>query len=79
MIANGTGPAGTVIDGPGYSTSTSSFQHTGLVNTAGSSGPGPKAFLNWIVFNRDFEFLYGGYVNNHIRLTEEVNKFHPPG
>jgi hypothetical protein len=60
QIANGTAPAGTVMDGTGYSTSTSSFPFPGLVNTTGSTG-GPKAYLNYILFDRNFVFKTGGY------------------
>lgn len=60
-IANGTAPAGTVIDGAGYATSTSSFSYGGLLNTSGSSGNGPKAYINWPIFDRDYNFINGGY------------------
>lgn len=59
QISGGSRPA-TVIDGTGYSTSTSSFAFAGLVNTTGSSG-GPKAYLNWLVFDRNFILLDMGY------------------
>jgi hypothetical protein len=50
----------TKIDGAGYSASTSSFQYGGVLNTSGSTG-GPKAYLNWLYFDRDFVFINGGY------------------
>jgi RHS repeat-associated protein len=53
--------AGVVVDGgSGYSSSTSSFPYAGLNNTAGSSG-GPKAYLNWLVFDRNYVLITGGY------------------
>jgi RHS repeat-associated protein len=61
QIAAGTAPAGTVVDGTGYSSSTTSFPFAGLNGTAGSSGVGPKAYLNWLVFNRNGGLLNGGY------------------
>lgn len=62
QIANGTAPAGTVVDGGGYSSSTSSFSYAGLLNTTGSSGVGPKAYLNWLIFDKNFAFVNGGFV-----------------
>jgi RHS repeat-associated protein len=59
-IASNTG--GIVVDGGGYSSSTSSFSFGGLVNTGGSSPSSPKAFLNWIIFDRDYNFKDGGFV-----------------
>ena len=60
QIAAGTAPAGTVVDGSGYTTSTSSFPFGGLVNTTGSTG-GPKAYLNYIIFDRNFVYKTGGF------------------
>jgi RHS repeat-associated protein len=47
--------SGTVFDGGGYATSTSSFPH-GTLNTGSenSTQEGPKAFLSWLVFDRNF-------------------------
>ena len=58
QISSGT--AGVVIDGANYSSSTSSFPFAGLLSTAGSTG-GPKAYLNWIVFDRNYAMITGGY------------------
>ena len=52
------GTAGVVVDGANYATSTSSFPFAGLINTTGSTG-GPKAYLNWAVFDRDYNFISG--------------------
>ncbi|MBS1978678.1 MAG: RHS repeat-associated core domain-containing protein, partial [Bacteroidetes bacterium] len=54
------GTAGVVIDGATYSSSTSSFPFAGLLSTTGSTG-GPKAYLNWIVFDRNYVMITGGY------------------
>lgn len=53
--------AGVVVDGATYASSTSSFPFAGLLNTTGSTG-GPKAYLNWLVFNKNFAYLNGGYM-----------------
>ena len=53
QIAAGTG--GTVVDGAGYLSSTSSFPFAGLLSTTGS----PKAYLNWLVFDRNYIFIPG--------------------
>lgn len=44
--------------GAGYPTSTSSFPFAGVLSTAGSTG-GPKAYLNWIVFDKNNIFIPG--------------------
>ncbi len=54
QIAAGTG--GTVVDGAGYASSTSSFPFAGLLGTSSSTG-GPKAYLNWLVFDRNYTFI----------------------
>ena len=56
QIAAGTG--GTVVDGAAYVSSTSSFPFAGLLSTTGSTG-GPKAYLNWLVFDRNYVFIPG--------------------
>lgn len=56
QIASGSAAAGTVIDGPFYSNSTIAFpfptQGGGI--TTGSTGTGPKVFLNWLVFDKNY-------------------------
>jgi RHS repeat-associated protein len=59
QVAGGTMPT-TRIDGSGYTSSTSSFPFGGLSNTAGSTG-GPKAYLNWLIFDQNMVLLDGGY------------------
>lgn len=71
QIASGTAPAGTVVDGVNYTTSTSSFQFGGLLNTSGSTGNGPKAYLNWLIFDREFNYVYGGFV----RLSDAPREY----
>lgn len=54
------GNTSVVFDGANYSTSTSSFPFAGLLSTTGSTG-GPKAYLNWLIFDRNYTFITGGY------------------
>ncbi len=62
-IGNGTAPGGTFIDGglPG-STGGVAIPYAGALDKASETGSAPKAFLNYIVFDRDFNFKDGGYV-----------------
>ena len=71
QIAGGTAPPGTVVDGGSYGSSTTSFPFPGLLNTSGSSGEGPKAYLNWLVFDSNFIFINGGYV----RMTDAAKEY----
>jgi RHS repeat-associated protein len=57
----GSAAPGTVVDGLAYSASTSSFAFGGLLNNSPSENA-PKAYLNWIIFDRNFVFKDGGYV-----------------
>jgi|GEM_PF-365669 len=63
-IANATAPAGTFIDGgaPG-STGGAAVPFIGELDKSGDQGIGPKAYLNWLVFDRNFKHLDGGYVH----------------
>lgn len=54
-IALGNAAPGTVIDGGAYaSNSTTALPHAGLLTT--SSATGPKAYLNYLFFDRNFVF-----------------------
>jgi RHS repeat-associated protein len=57
QVATG-GNGTTVVDGGSYSVSTSSFAFglQSAQNTANSSEAGPKAYLNWLVFDRNYNF-----------------------
>ncbi len=49
-----------VFEGSAYNTSTSSFNKAGYL--AQTNNPGaPKAYLNWLVFDRYYRFITGGY------------------
>jgi RHS repeat-associated protein len=54
------GSSSVVFDEAGYPSSTSSFPYGGLITTSPNSGA-PKAYLNWLVFDRDFNFINGGF------------------
>jgi RHS repeat-associated protein len=57
------GATGTVVDGTGYSTNGNTpFAFAGLSGTGGNTSPGPKAYLNWLVFDHRFAFRNGGFV-----------------
>jgi RHS repeat-associated protein len=59
LISSGTTSSGTVVDGGDFSNSTTSFPFPtqAASNTTGSSGAGPKAYLNWLVFDRDYNWI----------------------
>jgi RHS repeat-associated protein len=61
-IALGTAPAGTVVDGgaPG-SIGGLPFPFGSLLNKTNESGNAPKSYLNWIIFDRNYKFINGGY------------------
>ena len=48
-----------VIEGSSYASSTSSFPGYGSLQTKSDNGA-PKAYLNWLVFDHDFNFLPAG-------------------
>lgn len=55
-IANGTTAPGTIIDGGFYgSPSASSIPFAGVLERENDNGTGPKAYLNWLVFDKTFE------------------------
>lgn len=70
-VASGTAPAGTVVDGGAAgSIGDASFPFSGLMDKSSSTGSGPKAYLNYIVFDRSFNFKDAGYV----RLSESAKE-----
>ncbi|MBS1681925.1 MAG: hypothetical protein JST48_09450 [Bacteroidetes bacterium] len=63
QIVAGTASAGTVIDGAGYTTNgTTPFSYAGLIDYGSDNPNAPKAFLNYLVFDRSYALLDGGYV-----------------
>jgi len=72
QIIAGTASAGTVIDGPNYSVNgITPFPYTGLAGEGNSTGTGPKAYLNYLVFDRNFVFVNGGYVQVSTAAKED--------
>jgi RHS repeat-associated protein len=63
MIASVNPIGGSIIDG-GAAGSTGGFvfPYSGLLDKSGSNGGAPKAYLNYLVYDRDFKFLDGGFV-----------------
>jgi RHS repeat-associated protein len=59
QIAAGTTTSGLVIDGTSFTSSTATFPFPteANTNTAGSSEAGPKAYLNWLVFDKDYKLI----------------------
>jgi RHS repeat-associated protein len=55
------GTAGVVVDGVNYSNSTSTFPALYPTLVTKTDNGAPKAYLNWLVFDRNFVFLNGGF------------------
>ncbi len=53
--------AGVVVDGASYGSSTASFPSgfIGLQNTSNTGAP--RAYLNWLIFDRNYVFITGGF------------------
>ena len=65
-----TGPAGTVIDGTNYVTNgTTPFPYTGLAGEGNDTGDGPKAYLNYIMFDKNFVPIHDQSQTNFVRMT----------
>jgi RHS repeat-associated protein len=71
-IANGTAAtAGTYIDGGATgSTGGTVNPFAGILDKGNETGAGPKAYLNYLVFDRDYNVLDGGFV----RITEAAKE-----
>jgi len=60
QIASNAG--GIVVDGIGYPSSTSSFPANYSAYPTGKTDNGtPKAYLNWLIFDRNYVFITGGF------------------
>jgi RHS repeat-associated protein len=59
QIASGT--AGVVVDGINYASSTSTFPAVYPNLMTKTDNGAPKAYLNWLVFDRNYVFLDGGF------------------
>jgi RHS repeat-associated protein len=64
-IASGTAPAGTFVDGgaPGSIGGIPPPPYLGLLNKDSETGTAPKASLNYLIFDRDFNFVNGGFAS----------------
>ncbi|MFD0998701.1 RHS repeat-associated core domain-containing protein [Ohtaekwangia kribbensis] len=71
-IANGTAAtSGTYVDGGAIGSIGGAVNpFAGLLSKTNETGTGPKAYLNYIVFDRDYNVLDGGFV----RLTEAAKE-----
>ncbi|MFM7329593.1 MAG: RHS repeat-associated core domain-containing protein, partial [Bacteroidota bacterium] len=65
QIASAT--TGVVVDGGQYAGSTASFPFSAIDNTAGSTGTGPKAYLNWLVFDQEYRLITAA--SGYARMT----------
>jgi RHS repeat-associated protein len=63
---------GTVVDGIYYNdwNTTVPFSFPGVLNTSESTGNGPPAYLNWLIFDKNYNFVSGGYQ----RLSEAAKE-----
>ncbi|MBT1699249.1 hypothetical protein KK083_20295 [Fulvivirgaceae bacterium PWU4] len=69
-IANGTAPAGTVVDGGlAGSIGNATFPYGGLLDKTPGGTP-PKAFLNYIMFDRDVNPIFDPEQTNFIQVSE---------
>jgi RHS repeat-associated protein len=69
-VASGTTPEGTVLTGEHYTSSTSSFPYFGFLDRSEDTEDGPKAYLNWLLFDENYAFQDGGYV----RMTDAARE-----
>lgn len=56
-IINKTQPVGTFIDGSGYGGSAGTVPYGPLAGKTNETGTAPKAYLNWLIFDRDFNLI----------------------
>ncbi len=79
-IANNVGvPSGTLIDGSGYSSAGSAtYPFTGYF-TPGNSGTAPKAYLNYLVFDRNFAMKDHGFRQISTLARETGDAVHHAG
>lgn len=72
-IAMGTAPVGTLVDGglPGSLGGAQNFSVAGMLDKSRETGNAPKAYLNYIVFDRNYYLVDGGYV----RLSETAREY----
>ncbi|MFN8337058.1 MAG: DUF4329 domain-containing protein [Cyclobacteriaceae bacterium] len=75
-IANNTAPGGTFVDGGATgSTGGATPSYASVLNKASETGTAPKAYLNYLVFDRDFHRIDGGFV----RMTTAAREYGQDG
>ncbi|HEU5292147.1 MAG TPA: LamG-like jellyroll fold domain-containing protein [Cyclobacteriaceae bacterium] len=61
-IANGSAPAGTFVDGGAAgSIGSQTFPYIGTLTRSNDNGTGPKGYLNYVLFDRNFVYKTGGF------------------
>jgi hypothetical protein len=60
-IAGTPNPGGTFVDGGAIGGIDGNFPFPGVLAREDDEGSGPKAYLNYILFDRDFNYLTGGF------------------
>jgi len=75
-IANSTAPVGTFVDGGAVgSTGGVTAPFGGLLNKGSETGTAPKAYLNYLIFDRNYVLLNGGFV----RMSENAREYGQDG
>jgi RHS repeat-associated protein len=70
-IANGTAATGTYIDGGATGCTGGSVNpFASLLSKSNETGSAPKAYLNYVIFDRDYKVIEGGFV----RITEAAKE-----
>jgi RHS repeat-associated protein len=72
-VINGTATSGTVVDGAAYGTTGgNSIPFAGVLSHGSETGSAPKAYLNWLVFDKNFVFVPGK--SGFKRMTEAAKE-----
>jgi RHS repeat-associated protein len=73
LIVAGSAGAGVVVDGGTYGSSgAATIPHGSLLNKANETGNAPKAYLNWLVFDKNFMFISSK--SGYRRLTDAAKE-----
>jgi RHS repeat-associated protein len=73
LIVAGSAGAGVVVDGGAYGSSgAATIPHGSLLNKANETGTAPKAYLNWLVFDKNFMFISSK--SGYRRLTDAAKE-----
>jgi hypothetical protein len=63
------GAGGVVVDGSAYASSYASFPAAWAVNTGGSTGTGPRVFLNYMTFDKNYAPVTDVSQTNYVRIS----------